>query len=234
MSTREAQHRVAQRLGVTGGALGVLAGVVQATVGGHLPAWSGNKLDPARLGVLTIALALLAIVAAARQREPDLRVGPRAACSLVILVPALLCFSTVGRLWYLPGLLLLLAAVRTIDSFSSTARLIARNWLRCLLAALGAAELLMAAGASPPVLVVGAIGGTALIAAASLATSRLALAGLTTLGSVPFASVAWTAVLPFVLLLAAAGIVVALIRQPTGQRAPGTAPSRAALQLGAT
>ena len=213
-ASRQVQRGLARRLGVIGGAIGGLAGVVQATVGARIPAWTGSKLDPTRLGLLTIMLSLLAAAAAAHQQSPYLRVGPRAACALVLLAAALLGFSTVGRLWFLPGPLLLLAGVLTVDSFSGTARLITGNWLRCLLGVLGAAELLMAAGASSGTLVVGAVGGAALLAAA-WASSRAAVAWLTAVGSVPFAVAAWTAVLPVVLLLTATVIATALVRAPS-------------------
>ena len=77
-----------------------------------------------------------------------------------------------------------------------------------------AAELLMAAGASSGTLVVGAVGGAALLDAA-WASSRAAVAGLTVVGSVPFAVAAWTAVLPVVMLLTATVIAAALVRAPS-------------------
>lgn len=96
-----------------------------------------------------------------------------------------------------------------------------------LLGASGAAELLKAAGASS--LVVGAAGGAALLAAAWPAPSRVVLAALTALGVVPFAAVAWTAVVPVVLLVVATGIAVALdpgrrTRRADGGARPGPLP----------
>jgi len=214
MSARRAvRRRVATRLGLAGSALGLVAGMVQATIGASIPDWTGAKQAPGRLGLLTVALSLLAGFAAYRQSRPGTGTTSQTAYASALLVPGLLCFSTVGRLWYLPGALLLAAGVLSVNSARETWTLLARNWLRCLLGLLGAAELLMAAGAAPFLLAVGAIGGVALIAAATIARSRSRLVALVVLGTVPFAALAWTAVIPVLLLLAAAAIAVPLTRQ---------------------
>lgn len=210
------RHHLARRLGVAGGALGVLAGLLQATVGERIPTWTGDKLAPGSLGLLTVALSLVAVLVAVRQARPGLDVAARAGSTAVLLVVALLCFSTVGRLWYLPGVLLLLTAALTLGSVPASAGLVAGNWLRCLLGALGAGELLMAAGARPLTMAVGIGGAAALLAAAWLTPSRRALLGLIALGTVPFAILAWTAVVPVVLLLTATALGIALTR---GRRA---------------
>ena len=208
---RFARHRVAAGLGLTGSALGVVAGLVQATVGARIPDWTGAKQAPGSLGLLTIALSLPAGLVAVRQLTP-LAAGPRAAYALGLLAPGLLCFSTVGRLWYLPGPLLLLAGILSVDSIRDTATVIGGNWWRCLIGVLGATELLMAAGAAPVLLAVGAGGGIAVLLAASVARTRTALAGLLLVGTVPFAVLAWTAVVPVLLLLLTAALAVPLIR----------------------
>lgn len=212
--TRATRHGVAEILGMTGSALGVLAGAVQALVGARIPDWTGAKQAPVSLGLLTIALSLLAGYAAHRQARPHTSVALRAGHGVVLLVPGLLCFSTVGRLWYLPGPLLLLASILSIDSIRDTVMLAARNWLRCLLALLGGAELLMAAGAAPAVAAVGLVGGFALLVAGTAARSRRSLVVLVVVGTVPFAALAWTAVVPVLLLLAIAAITVPLTRHP--------------------
>lgn len=218
---RHSRHRVAAGLGLAGSALGVVAGLVQATVGSGIPDWTGAKQAPGSLGLLTIALSLLAGLAAGRQIGP-LPVGPRAACAVGLLAPGLLCFSTVGRLWYLPGLLMLAAGIVSIDSVRDTASAAGRNWWRCLLGVLGGAELLMAAGATTVLLAVGAAGGIALLLAAAAASTRTALAALLVIGTVPFAVLAWTAVVPVLLLLLAAALAVPLIRA-----APAKSPASA-------
>ena len=107
---------------------------------------------------------------------------------------------------------LLLAGILSIDSVRDTATAIGRNWWRSLLGVLGATELLMAAGAAPVLLAVGAVGGIALLLAASIARTRTAVAGLLIVGTVPFAVLAWTAVVPVLLLLLAAALAAPLIR----------------------
>ena len=47
-------------------------GVVQSTVGSQIPAWSGAKADLCALGLLTVLLAALALLAALRQSRPGL------------------------------------------------------------------------------------------------------------------------------------------------------------------
>ena len=209
------RRRVTAGVGLAGSALGLIAGMVQAIIGAWIPECTGAaKQAPGRLGLLTVALSLLAGFAAYRQARPGTGTTSRTACAAALLVPGLLCFSTVGRLWYLPGALLLAAGVLSIDSIRDTWTLLARHWLRCLLGLLGAAELLMAAGAAPVLLTVGAVGGVALIAAATIARSRARLVALVVLGTVPFAALACTAVIPVLLLLAAAAIAVPLTRHP--------------------
>jgi hypothetical protein len=167
---------------------------------------------------LTVALAVLAGLAAVRQASSGIGVGSRAACALALLVPGLLCLTTVGRLWYVPGPILLVAGTLCIRSWKSTASVIARNWARCLLSALGAGELLMAAGAAPAVMAVGAVGGLALITASWLPTSRRpVVVGLLAVGTVPFAALAWTAIAPILLLVSAAAVATPLVLYPSGR-----------------
>jgi hypothetical protein len=216
MSTGGAVHRrVAANLGIAGSALGLVAGTLQALVGARIPEWTGAKQAPGSLGLLTIALSLLAGYAAHRRAQPSTTVGSRAACTVTLVLPGLLCFSTVGRLWYLPGPLLLIAGFLSIDSLRDTTELISGNWLRSLLALLGAAELLMAGGAAPVLMTVGAVGGVALVAAATVGRSRSTVVALVVLGTVPFAALAWTAVVPVLLLLAVAALMVPLTRYPS-------------------
>lgn len=90
---------------------------------------------------------------------------------------------------------------------------ISSRWLRCLLVLLGAAELLMVAGAAPVLLTVGVVGGVALLVAAALPRFRALLIILVVLGTVPFAVLAWTAVVPVLLLLTALSVTVPLARR---------------------
>jgi hypothetical protein len=219
MSTTASRgHSVATRLGVLGGALGIGAGIIQATMGSRIPDWTGAKADPGALGLLTVGLSVLAGLAAVRQASSGISVGSRAACALGLLIPGLLCFTTVGRLWYVPGPVLLVAGTLSIRSARSTVSVIAENWARCLLSALGTCELLMAAGAAPAVMAVGTVGGIALITASWLrAPSRSVLLVLLAIGTVPFAVLAWTAIVPILLLFAAAAIATPLVHNPSSR-----------------
>lgn len=211
--TRDRRRRLAGWIGLLGAALGVVAGVIQVVAGYRIPEWTGAKAATLPLGLLTIGLSVVAGLAARRQRRPELSVLARAACAFGLIGPALLCLTTVGRLWYLPAVLLLVAGVLTVDSWRVTASALARDWSRVLLSLLGGAEMLMAAGSSPLVLVIGGLGGIALVVAAWLPTSRPAItAGLVVLGTVPFAVLGWTGVVPILLTLLAAWLIVLVIR----------------------
>src|SRR5918995_6536962 len=110
-----------QRLGAFaagfGATLGLVAGLVELTAGPHLRSWVGDKQDTTRLGLATIVLSLVALAAVAgwRRRQTSTAMQLRVAASL--LVPGrLIGFTTVGRLWYPPGVLLLAGAcVALID-----------------------------------------------------------------------------------------------------------------------
>jgi len=217
------RHRWVARLGLAGSVLGLVAGAVQATVGSRIPDWTGAKASPVALGLLTIALSAVAGGAALRQ-QGRLSVAGRATCALALIGPGLLCLSTVGRLWYPVALLLVAAGVLTIDSWPDTARTIAAAWYRILLGTLGAGQLLMAAGAAPAIGAVGAIGGLALIAAAGWRSApRAVTATLLVVGIVPFAALAWAAIGPPLVALAAALIAVAALRRPGRPLAAGGA-----------
>jgi hypothetical protein len=224
---RHGRHRLAGRLGATGAAVGVGAGLVQVTLGTRIPSWTGDKLAPVQLGLLTVALSLLAAAAATRQNRPDTPVGVRALCSVTLVVSGLLCFSTVGRLWYLPGPLIMAAAVVSLDPARETVALVVRNYLRLLLGLLAAAEALMAVSAPPLLLAVGTTSGVALGVAAWRGSSRKLFPLLVLAGIVPFTALAWTAVVPVVLALLAAAIATVVSHQATH---PAAATELAALQ----
>jgi hypothetical protein len=98
-------------LGVAGALLGIAAGAVQWAVGDEIGDWTGNKLHPVQLGIITIVLsgvALACVQYLARRREvPDRN---RWAAAFLIVAVAGVCFTTVGRLWFVPGPLLLISA----------------------------------------------------------------------------------------------------------------------------
>jgi hypothetical protein len=197
------RRALATRLGTAGAALGVLAGLVQATVGSRIPEWSGGEADPLPLGLLTTGLSVLALVAA-RGLRPD--PGRRAASATGLMLPALLCTSTVGRLWFVPGLLLI-AAFSMVLAAGRTGELVAvarTRWLSVLVSTVGACEVLVAlsaAGAGTAVL--GVVGGLLLAATPWLpGRDRPHALVLGALGTLPFAVLTWTSlVTPLVAVL---------------------------------
>jgi hypothetical protein len=110
--------KLAIRLGTWGAALGMLAGVVELSLGAHIRPWIGNKENPFVLGLVTLVLSSLAwmTVRMARKHAPYTADG-RLATILGMLVPAGVCFTTVGMLWYLPGILLSLSVSLLIADF---------------------------------------------------------------------------------------------------------------------
>jgi uncharacterized membrane protein AbrB (regulator of aidB expression) len=88
----------------------VLAGIVQWAFGDEIPDWTGNKLHPVQLGIITIVLSLISLFCVRYlEAHRDGRARERALAAFLILAAAGICFTTVGRLWYLPGPLLLVS-----------------------------------------------------------------------------------------------------------------------------
>ena len=91
--------RLGHQLGLAEGVLGVVAGTVQWAFGSEIPEWTGNKLYPVQLGIVTIALSLVALAAVrytARNRKPPPWLKLLSAFG--ILAAAGICFTTVGSL----------------------------------------------------------------------------------------------------------------------------------------
>jgi hypothetical protein len=192
---------------MAGAALGIIAGVIDVAVGSSIRDWVGNKLDTSTLGVGTIALSSLALAAAiAWQRPGGQGGGRRLATGLALAVPAGICFTTIGRLWYLPGLLLLGAAVLILAT-STRAELAGavneQRWLRGLTVMLGGYYVFLGFDAHRVAGALGIIGGLLIWAAAAIAgSSRRACVTLIVLGALPFAIATWwSAVTPLIALL---------------------------------
>jgi phosphatidylglycerophosphate synthase len=97
---------------VVGSILGLAAGAVQWALGADIPEWTGNKMHPVQLGIITIALSLLTLACVSyleNHREGSLT--PRLTVGFLMLAATVVCFTTVGRLWFLPGALLLASLV---------------------------------------------------------------------------------------------------------------------------
>ena len=97
--------------GVGGAALGIAAGIAPWAVGNEIPEWTGDKLHPVQLGII-INRPQPDRHGSGRVRASQSTISPRARVALaaVILLAAVVCFTTVGRLWYVPGPLLIIAA----------------------------------------------------------------------------------------------------------------------------
>ena len=131
-----------------------------------------------------------------------------------MLGPGLLCLSTVGALWFVPAVLLMVAGVMTVESWRDTGRAIADDWWRVLLSVLGGFEILMAAGASAVLMAVGVLSGLVLLVAPWLRSiPRPATIGWIVAGTVPFGVLAWTAVIPALVALVAAVLAIPILRR---------------------
>jgi hypothetical protein len=197
MSGSQPQHLiVAGRLAALGGGLGIAAGIAQATIGSDIADWSGNKGQPVALGLLTIALSASGLVAA---RVLLASTAPRGetltAITLWLTVVAGVCSTTVGRLWAIPGVVLLGAAGVTLAAcgLQRFGSVVVRNWLRGLLGVLGALELLMAVSAAPRLTVAAGLlaGGVVVAAAIMTKPGRRTLVVVLVAASVPFAALTW-------------------------------------------
>jgi hypothetical protein len=108
----------ARTLGLIGVGLGVAAGLVQLVAGSNIPEWSGNKTDNAALGLTTVILSLVAAAGLWHLRHNPVR-WQRIGALLLVIACAGVCFTTVGRLWYLPGPVIIAAAVLTFATTPS-------------------------------------------------------------------------------------------------------------------
>lgn len=119
---RDAEGRgvteLSSRLGIAGATLGVIAGVIQWSFGAEIPELTGSKLHPVQLGIITILLSLVAMAASLAAKDLAARsTRGTVLVALGLLIPAGICFTTVGSLWYLPGPLLIAAAFLVIARF---------------------------------------------------------------------------------------------------------------------
>jgi hypothetical protein len=200
--------RLAARLALLGAALGVLAGLTELTVGPEIREWVGDKQDTTRLGLATTALSAVALASAVVLRRRRSRTpSQRLAITLGLLVPALVCFTTVGRLWLVPGPLLLAAAGLVLAESGASELMRAVDeprWRSGLLALCGAYFVFLGASAFAVPGLLGVLGGLLIWAAiAAAARSHVAAYTLLALGVVPFAIATWWSVVtPVIAVLA--------------------------------
>ena len=104
--------RLALKLGTWGAVLGILAGVVELSIGTQIRPWIGDKENPVVLGIVTLLLNVMAFVAVLIASKKDaLTNDSKLGIFLGVLLPTAICFTTVGRLWYLPGILLIVSVL---------------------------------------------------------------------------------------------------------------------------
>jgi len=139
------------RLGTWGAALGMLAGLIELSIGAQIRPWIGNKETPVILGLVTFLLSGMALAAVIVARKPETPTHDgKLAIFLGAFLPAAICFTTVGRLWYLPGALLLAAAALLAYEFWLTpwtivsTRPAGRAWR--LMAGIGSLVILLSIG----------------------------------------------------------------------------------------
>jgi hypothetical protein len=216
-------QRVA-RVGALGGALGLIAGLVELSAGPMVREWVGSKQDTTRLGIATVVLATIALASAsALVHRPTAKPPRRFALALGLLLPGLICFTTVGRLWYIPGVLLVasgaVAAAGTWRERRAIAEAAERSWTAMLVVFLALLYIFLGATALGLAGVAGIAGGLAILALVALRSNvpgPLALV-LLLIATLPFAMLTWwSAAVPLtgLLLLAFGAPVLARHRRP--------------------
>jgi hypothetical protein len=189
------------RLGAIGGALGVTAGLAELLAGPAIRSWVGDKEDTTRLGIATVALAAVALASAlAVSRRPTQAASGRFLLALAFLLPGLICFTTVGRLWYVPGALLVTAGAIVLagvwDERQAIAVAAERNWTALLVAVLGLVYVFLGATALGVSGLFGLVGGLTILTIVvrrDAISAPLALV-LLIAATVPFAALTWWSV----------------------------------------
>jgi hypothetical protein len=211
--------RRAAWLGIIGSALGIVAGLVEASVGADIREWIGDKSSPFPLGIVTIVLSLVALGAALVARRQPTTAAGRLAVGLGLLLPGGVGFTTVGRLWYVPGLLLVVAGALALAAAHRTGNLgsvVARSWGRILLGVLGAIYAFLGVLAFDVATVLAFVGVAGVVMTlAGIPASPRWRAVVLVVSVLPFAVVTWWSV---VAPLSAALIVAVGIPQVAGRR----------------
>lgn len=230
---RERRDTLAARLALFGAGLGVLAGLVELIAGAAIRDWVGNKQDTTRLGLTTTLLALIAAAAATRLQRPAGATGARRVAAIFgLALPAVLCFTTVGRLWYLPGVLLLVAGALLLsgtrrDEFA--AAITEEHWRVAMLAVCGAYYIGLGATALGGAGALGIIGGALLWGVPAAAKrSRPAAYAVLFAAAVPFAALTWWSVVTPLIAALAIWFGHTVIRRRRDHSAPASSHARRA------
>ena len=201
LGVRPQLHQLAAVGATAGAVLGLLAGISELTVGPQIRSWVGDKLDTTRLGLATITLSLIALAAAiAWLRRDSASTGRNLSVFSGLLAPGLIGFTTVGRLWYAPGVLLVLASVVISNELRTEAtdvgNTLSAHWLAGLTAVLAAFYIFLGATALGLAGALGILGGVAILAtlaASSRLSHRTRLLALCA-AAAPFAALTWWSV----------------------------------------
>jgi hypothetical protein len=217
--------RLGTYLAALGASLGVVAGVAELVLGPHIRSWVGDKQDTTRLGLATIALSAIALLAAVTSlRRSDASPGTRLLIAVGLIVPAAICFTTVGRAWYLPGALLVVAAATVAADLREDAHAvvetIGRSWLAALTFVLGAFYIFLGATALGVAGTLGIIGGVvilALVATSARIPLRVGQIALVA-AALPFALLTWWSVVTPLLGMLVVAIGWFALRRPRHAR----------------
>lgn len=215
--------RSAYVLGTIGGALGVTVGTVELAFGSSIRSWVGNKYDTVGLGAATIALATIAFATATLLRHPPSTPARRFAVALALIVCGGICFTTAGRLWWLPGSLICGAGLLTMWSLRSVAGAIrdtvVERWLHMLLFVVGGYLVALGATVVDSRHWVGGLGLAGGLAVAGLAVADRHLprhwvpAGVA-LAVTPVVALTWWSLITPVIALAAVALAAGADRRP--------------------
>jgi hypothetical protein len=200
--------RAAGNLALAGATLGIVAGLLDVVAGGSIRGWVGNKLDTTGLGLATVLLSTVALLAAARWRRPGGTASERRlATGLALLLVGGVCFTTIGRLWVLPGVLLLIAGAVILTTSSRrelTDAVDEHRWRIGLTAVLAGYDVFLGADALPKAAgFVGIVSGLVVWGALRVAPrSHGRAVAMLMVGALAFAVVTWwSAVTPIIAVL---------------------------------
>ncbi|MFX0073023.1 MAG: hypothetical protein ACFFAO_18250 [Candidatus Hermodarchaeota archaeon] len=91
-------------ISIGGAVLGILVGLIEFTIGPSIRNLIGNKEDPLTLGIITMLLSSIIFFAGlyeyrSKESPKNVTIG----ILIAQLFPAVVCFTTVGLLWFIPG-----------------------------------------------------------------------------------------------------------------------------------